>query len=599
MVFLLQRVQKILENELAEQVVYNQKILSETGGTQIKTIFELAKMETLAMAESFPLRNLLIAMKQKDAKKTMFWQNPLRHLFMATIASHKFLSQLRYIDSNGHEIVQVTHRDGKFYLEKNLLDQSKELFFSRTMSIGPNQIYLSQALTHREFEKLEGVETHSLLLATPVILNNQKKGIITASIEMDKISDIIFNLSSEHAWLFDSFGKLLNCSMNLPQSAHDKEIELIFKQEKTNLIDFHLPLDYYHESGARTLIAYSPIEIIDQKWYVVSELPFEEISNIMSKSNRTRNIFFAVFIATLMCVLVYFYKIYRDQERVKLKAELAEGLLNLNKKLEKKSTELKSANESLEKIDRKKTDFLHMVAHDLRTPLTAIRSFSDLLVRYQNHPGKARNDYAEIIKKESIRLSNLIDNFLDISKIESGIITYNETEIDIKKVIDNFAQLFVEEGKTRNISIICDIEKDLPHVKGDRERLGQVFSNLLSNAIKFTPPKGLVTIKASLVNENEESGNELSTPCILVSVADTGIGIPAGSLDKIFDKFVQVNHPNFKSSRGSGLGLTISKEIIEQHGGSIRVESKEGKGTKIIFTLKALTCKEQTQNIIK
>ncbi len=319
----------------------------------------------------------------------------------------------------------------------------------------------------------------------------------------------------------------------------------------------------------------------------------------MSKSNRIRNIFLVVFIATLMCVLVYFYKIYRDQERVKLKAELAEGLLNLNKKLEKKTIELKSANESLEKIDRKKTDFLHMVAHDLRTPLTAIRSFSDLLVRYQNHPGKARNDYAEIIKKESIRLSNLVDNFLDISKIESGMIGYNETEIDIKEVINNFAQLFVEEGKTRDISIICDIEKDLPHVKGDRERLGQVFSNLLSNAIKFTPSKGFVTIKASLVNENGESGNELSTPCILVSITDTGIGIPAGSLDKIFDKFVQVNHPSFKSSRGSGLGLTISKEIIEQHGGTIRAESKEGKGTKIIFTLKALTYKEQTPNFIK
>jgi signal transduction histidine kinase len=273
---------------------------------------------------------------------------------------------------------------------------------------------------------------------------------------------------------------------------------------------------------------------------------------------------------------------------------MAEDLLKLNKQLENKSNELESVNRSLEEIDKKKTDFLNMVAHDLRTPLTSIRSYSDLLLRYGDRSNRGQSEYAEVIKDESVRLSSLIDSFLDISKIEAGLTEYNREEIHIKKVIDHFIKVFQGDGETHEISINSQVEKALPCIYGDKKRLGQVFSNLLNNAVKFTPPKGSVNVNASLITIINE--NSTAEPYIKVSIADTGIGIPQESLDKIFEKFVQLNHRNVKSIRGTGLGLAISKDIIEQHGGRIKVESKEGKGSIFAFTLKVSKKKSAVSN---
>jgi len=188
----------------------------------------------------------------------------------------------------------------------------------------------------------------------------------------------------------------------------------------------------------------------------------------------------------------------------------------------------------------------------------------------------------------------LIDSFLDISKIEAGFKEYNREEIQIKKIIDHFVKVFQGDAETHKISINSQLEKELPRIYGDKKRLGQVFSNLLSNAVKFTPPKGSVNVNASLITIINENGT--AEPYIKVSIADTGIGIPQESLDKIFEKFVQLNNRSVKSIRGTGLGLAISKDIIEQHGGRIKVESEEGKGSTFIFTLKVSKKKSAVSN---
>jgi signal transduction histidine kinase len=424
----------------------------------------------------------------------------------------------------------------------------------------------------------------------PVKLVKQKKGIVIMNIKMNIIYEIISNLS-DHAWLFDISGKLLNCSLGLPQEYHDKAIEAILLEKENS---FNLPLDYYHKIGERSLVGFMPIEIVDKKWYIGSELPFDEIINIMSKSNRIRIILFVIVLISFVSVLIYFYKLNSDRQRAELKAKMAEDLLKLNKQLENKSNELESVNRSLEEIDKKKTDFLNMVAHDLRTPLTSIRSYSDLLLRYGDRSNRGQSEYAEVIKDESVRLSSLIDSFLDISKIEAGLTEYNREEIHIKKVIDHFIKVFQGDGETHEISINSQVEKALPCIYGDKKRLGQVFSNLLNNAVKFTPPKGSVNVNASLITIINENGT--AEPYIKVSIADTGIGIPQESLDKIFEKFVQLNNRSVKSIRGTGLGLAISKDIIEQHGGRIKVESEEGKGSTFIFTLKVSKKKSAVSN---
>lgn len=580
-IFFFQRFHKVMENQIAEQVVNSQVLLAEAGGRQIKKIFEIAKEELVSAAYSFPLQNLLTATERNNEKQIELWKNALTHLFVGSAEeAHTLVSQLRFIDSSGQEIVRVVRgKDGKVYPIKALQNKSKEFYFSKAMSLDSGYFYLSPISLNREFGKIEIPHREMIRLATPVMHNKQKKGIVITNIEMHTIYNIVDNLS-EHAWVFDSSGKLLICSIGLPQESHDKAIEAIYQQKEDS---FHLPLDYYHESGERSLIGFVPIEVVDQKWYIGSELPFDEISDIMAKSNRIRVILFLIVLVFFLSIFIYFYKLYADRQRMELKAEMTEDLLKLNKQLEKKSKELESANRSLEEIDRRKTDFLNTVAHDLRTPLTSIRSYSDLLLRYGERSKKNRDEYAEIIKKESIRLSNLIDNFLDISKIEAGLVDYNREEFDIKELIDDFVKLFQGEGEAYQITINCEVAKDLSRIYGDKERLGQVFSNLLSNSIKFTQPEGSIKIKASNIAINE---NGATVPYIQISVSDTGVGIPQESLGKIFEKFVQISHRDFKSTRGTGLGLTIAKKIIEQHGGKIEVESEEGKGTTFTFTLK-------------
>ena len=566
-IFFFQRLQMVVENQIAEQVVNSQVLLAKTGGEQIEQIFKMSEDELIRAAHSFPIQNLLTAIEKKDEKQIEIWKTALTSLFIATIESHEFLSQFRFIDSLGQEIVRVEReKGGSINPVKILQDKSKEIYFSKAMSMDSNQFYLSSITLNKEFGKIELPHREVIRIAMPVNLVKQKKGIVIVNIEMDTIYKIADNLS-EHAWLFDSSGKLLSCSLGLPQKYHDKAIKTIFQQKEGS---FRLPLDYYHEGGERSLVGFLPAKIVSQQWYVGSELPFDEILNIMSTSNKIRISLFTIILIFIISFLIYFYKLYSDRQSEELKADMAEEL------------------------DKKKSDFLNMVAHDLRTPLTSIRSYSELLLMYGHRPNKGQGEYAEIIKEESIRLSSLIDSFLDISKIEAGLAEYNPEEIEIKEIIDHFVKVFKGDAETHKISINSQVEKELPSIYVDKKGLGQVFSNLLSNSVKFTPPKGSINVNASLTTLINEKGT--AVPYVKVSISDTGIGIPQESLDKIFEKFVQLNRRSTKSIQGTGLGLTISKDIIEQQGGRIRVESKEGKGSTFSFTLKVSEKKSSVSN---
>jgi signal transduction histidine kinase len=441
------------------------------------------------------------------------------------------------------------------------------------MSLEGNQFYLSPITLNREFGKVEIPHREMVRLAAPVIQNNEKKGILILNIDMKPIYDLIGGLS-EHTWIFDDSGKLLHCSIGLSQSQHDKAIEMILKQKKGN----SLPLDYYHDEGERSLVAFFPIEeLIDQKWHVVSELPFDEISNIMVKGNQTRNLLFAIILISFIGGLTYFYKLYIERQRIELRAERADELLRLNNQLEEKSKELEKANRSLEEMDKRKTEFLNIVTHDLRTPLTSIRSYTDMLLMYKDKPDTLKRVYEEflnIISKESIRLGKLIDDYLDLAKIESGLITFRQEPVDIKRVIADTAVIYYGEATEKGIDLKCLLPEGIPTVTADDGKIKQVVSNLLSNAIKFTPQGGSVTASAVKNGAN-----------IKIEIKDTGPGIPAEYHEKIFDRFVQLETGKERVRKGTGLGLPIVKNIVEQHGGKVWVESEEGKGSRFIFTL--------------
>ncbi len=246
-----------------------------------------------------------------------------------------------------------------------------------------------------------------------------------------------------------------------------------------------------------------------------------------------------------------------------------------SRELEKATSELRAANKRLTELDRLKDEFVSTVTHELRTPLTSVRSFSEILRDNPSLDKEERQNFLDIIVKESQRLTRLINQVLDLAKIESGSAEWTRECVDLNEVLEealgSISQLFQENS--------INLKKVLPvspvYVLADRDRLIQVAINLISNAVKFCEPgSGQVTVRL-----NKIAGRAR------VEVADNGPGIPPSEQIRIFDKFHQLKGQQNEKPRGSGLGLTISHRIIKYHGGHIWVESKPGAGAKFLFDL--------------
>jgi len=249
-------------------------------------------------------------------------------------------------------------------------------------------------------------------------------------------------------------------------------------------------------------------------------------------------------------------------------------LVEMLKRERMKAEIINGKNERLIALDRKKTDFLNMVAHDIRTPLTAIKGYAELMLHY-DETRETQKDFLHIILKEIDRLALLVNEFLDTAKIEAGLIQYKFIALDLTDLIHYFSDIFSKESAAKEIDRKTKIEDNLPRVKGDWDRLGQVLSNILGNAIKFTPKGGMITIEAKRLGEKE----------IVVAVSDNGPGIPVELHEKIFNLFYQSDDSDIKAKGGTGLGLFIAREIVKKHGGRIWVDSELGRGSTFYFTL--------------
>ncbi|MEE4310523.1 MAG: ATP-binding protein [candidate division KSB1 bacterium] len=225
-------------------------------------------------------------------------------------------------------------------------------------------------------------------------------------------------------------------------------------------------------------------------------------------------------------------------------------------------------------IDKMKTELVSMVAHELRSPLTSIAGFSELLLDSGITKDQSE-EYAEIILKESNRLGNLINKFLDISRIESGKSQVNKIALDIGFLITNIIGLNLQQAEKKKIRVEMNIPEDLPSVNADKGMIEEVILNLFSNAVKYSPEHTMVTISA---NQSETD--------LIVSVKDEGYGISKEALQNIFNKFYRVtDNEHVREIEGSGLGLSLVKEIIELHGGNVWAESELAKGSQFFFTL--------------
>jgi Na+/proline symporter/nitrogen-specific signal transduction histidine kinase len=253
-----------------------------------------------------------------------------------------------------------------------------------------------------------------------------------------------------------------------------------------------------------------------------------------------------------------------------------------SKQLEQKSRELeaataglRAANERLKELDRMKDDFISTVTHELRTPLTSIRAFSEILLEDPKTNLANRQKFLAIIVKETERLTRLINQVLDMAKIESGNAEWHTADIDLQEVIEESLAATSTLFADKRISLDKQLAADLPRVRADRDRLIQVMLNLLSNAVKFCEEdSGRVTVRLSA-----EGG------VARVDVEDNGTGIAEADQATIFEKFRQVGDTMTAKPQGTGLGLPISRQIVEHFGGRLWVKSSLGKGATFSFTL--------------
>lgn len=227
-------------------------------------------------------------------------------------------------------------------------------------------------------------------------------------------------------------------------------------------------------------------------------------------------------------------------------------------------------------ISEMKSDFVSKASHELRTPLSSIRAYVEMLVDGEATDEQSRREFYQIIHNETDRLGRLIDNMLNISRIEAGIVQIDREQVDIKGLVNRAVDSLEPQAKTRRIALHKKLSPVDLSVEGDADMLYQVVLNLLSNAVKYTPEEGRITISADSDN---------LTRSVVVTIADTGLGIPPDALPKLFDKFYRVE--NFKRvAKGTGLGLNLCKHIVETvHHGQIGVDSELGMGSKFWFTI--------------
>ncbi len=270
-------------------------------------------------------------------------------------------------------------------------------------------------------------------------------------------------------------------------------------------------------------------------------------------------------------------KIFDDTalELLEIRKKLEVKIDIANKDLEQKNNELVAANEELKKLDELKSDIIALVSHELKTPLSSIRISAEYLESEAKNDPQAQKEMLAIILRNTERLTRLINDILDLSKIEARKMELRLEPVDISDVFNAAIENNKLLSMKKNISITVDIPEKISAVLADRERLIIVMNNLLENALKFTPDGGNVALSAK---DGADS--------IEVRMKDTGIGIEKDKFEKIFDKFYQVDSTSRRKIGGMGLGLSIADGIIRAHGSEIHVKSEVGRGSTFSFRLK-------------
>jgi signal transduction histidine kinase len=253
------------------------------------------------------------------------------------------------------------------------------------------------------------------------------------------------------------------------------------------------------------------------------------------------------------------------------------------RELERMNEELRDAHNAataamleLRELGRKKDELQASIAHDLRSPLAALRGALDILQDGLAGPlGPEQHRYLDIARRSSSHMQDLVNDILDSALLDAGLASVRTGPVSLRSVIDEVEPTIAFLAREKSIGFQVQLPDGLPHVQGDAHKIGQILANLLTNAVKFTDGGGLVRVCARVLDDRR----------VLVEVSDSGIGIASGRVEDLFDKYRRTPSRGTRGERGTGLGLYICRRLVELHGGQLTVESDLGSGTTFRFTL--------------
>ena len=238
------------------------------------------------------------------------------------------------------------------------------------------------------------------------------------------------------------------------------------------------------------------------------------------------------------------------------------------------ATQIETMLEELKKAEKLRREFVANVSHELRTPLTSIRTYAETISEHREIPQETEEGFLRVIINESDRMTKIVQDLLELSRFDSGTSVLTIEEFSIENSVRDVCAAIALEAKRRNQELNLELQWKLPKIMGDRARIEQVLMNTMSNALKYTPDGGRIDIYGGSTDTD-----------VWVKIEDTGVGIPAEDLERVFDRFYRVDKARTRESGGTGLGLSIAKEIVTKHGGEISIESTPGIGTSVTIEL--------------
>ncbi|WP_135611288.1 sensor histidine kinase [Methanococcoides sp. AM1] len=477
---------------------------------------------------------------------------------------------IEYVDKNGTIISGYPKENTP--LGYNLYENENNIPFDIIQQTG--ETYITNPLTTFEKEL-------AIYVWVPVYVGEDDfEGSFIAVIEIDEIAEetiktenpagYIYLINDHARLLYDSaetelIGKNYFDIVNEPDVSR---LEIIGMQ--TEGLSGNGSFSERNENGflEKKIISYEPVIWKNQQWSVGVVTPLWYVESLVQSIYIKQGLFamisvaFILFIGSFIALILFSWNKTLEDE---VKSKTSE--------LERSNDYLQNANRKLKELDRLKNDFVSMVSHELKTPLTAMKTSSEFMKESECNP-EIKEEMLDLIIRNIDRQARMVDDLLDISRIESGKMKFNPEDVNIRNIVETSLQTVEKQAKDKGIDIRVGYPEESLTIKTDKDKLIRVFVNLLTNAIKFTPHDGEVEISVT------DAGDHIQA-----SIRDNGIGIPPEKREKIFDKFYQVDSTATRKAGGTGLGLAIIKGIIDGQGGTIFVESEANKGSTFTFRL--------------